>query len=111
MSWNGESKFNAANAGERSRALRDRHQAEQERAKRRAAMPKREKSPTGIERGVYDIDGARSAVGSLNRKVDEAIDEVAKAFERQRHTEAAAGMTRQDDAKRAPVLDNRRTVN
>jgi hypothetical protein len=109
MSW-GQSRFTAANAVERSDSLRDQHQAEQNRAREAAAMPKREKSPTGIQRGQYDIDGARSAVGSLNRKVDEAIDEVAAAFERQRHVEAAAGMTRQADAKRAPALDNPRGV-
>ena len=69
-----------------------------------------EKSPTGIVRGKYQFDAAGSAVGSLNQKLDEAIDVVQEAFAREKQLREAEGMTREDDAKRAPALDNPRGV-
>ena len=73
-------------------------------------MAGRDKTPTGIVRGRYKFDEAGSAMGSLNRKVDEAIDEVSKAFDRERQMTEADNTARQDSAKRAPVLGNRRGV-
>lgn len=73
-------------------------------------MAGREKSATGIVRGRYRFDEAKSAIGALNLKLDEAIDEVRLAFQRESQMNDADSMARQDEAKRAPVLENRRRV-
>jgi hypothetical protein len=110
MSWN-RSKFNASNAAERGAAIRAQHEAEQSHAQqRREDMAGRDKSPTGIGRGRYKFDEAGAAVGSLNRKVDEAIDAVAQAFDRERQMDGARDMQRQDDSQRAPILDGHKAV-
>lgn len=108
MSWNSRFTHNPAEVGA---ALREQSRQEQQRAMERLrAMSGLDKSPTGIVRGRYKFGEAKSAVGSLNQKLDEAIDEVRLAFQREASVNQADEMTRETDAQRAPVLGNRGAV-
>lgn len=73
-------------------------------------MGDREKSPTGIVRSRLNLDEAKSALGALNRKLDEAIDEVRVAFQREAQMAEADDMAREDSAKRAPALGGHKAV-
>jgi hypothetical protein len=110
MSWNSASPLNGT-VSERAAALREKAAAEHQFAEdRRLEMAGRDKSPTGIVRGKYRFDEAKGRLGGLNRRIDSAIDEVAEAFKREAAMAQADKATRADDARRAPVLGNRRAV-
>lgn len=92
-------------------AIREQREQEQQLAqRRRQEMADREKNPTGIVRARLNVDGAKSALGELNRKLDEAIDEVRMAFQREAQVTEAGNMAREDDAKRAPALGGSKAV-
>jgi septum formation inhibitor MinC len=103
MSFNNRAPLGSVH--ERATALREQAEQDQQFAQeRQRAMAGRDKSPTGIVRGKYRFDEAKSALGGLNRKIDSSIDEVAEAFKREAALAEADKATRADDAKRAPVL-------
>jgi hypothetical protein len=111
MSYGSGSSSVNGTVSERSAALREQAAAERQYAEnRRQEMAGRDKSPTGIVRGRYQFDEAKGRLGGLNRKIDSAIDEVAEAFKREAALAEADKATRADDARRAPVLENRKAV-
>lgn len=68
------------------------------------------KTPTGIKRAKLRTSEAKTAVGSLNQKLDEALDEVRLAMQRERQQQEAERSHRASEAGRAPALDNPRGV-
>ncbi|MGD9958148.1 hypothetical protein [Nocardioides sp.] len=62
------------------------------------------KTPTGINRAKLRTDEAKTAIGSLNQKLDSALDEVREAMLRERDAKAAETVDRASEAGRAPAL-------
>lgn len=87
--------------------LREQYEYDQQHAQqRRMEMAGRQKSPTGIVRAALPVDDAKTAVGELNRKLDEALDEVERAM--QRGQLAGRGAATDDDLHRSAALRKRK---
>jgi hypothetical protein len=102
MSWNRSWSGNAR-VHERAEALRQQHEAEMERAQR-TRRDDMAKSPTGVTRASLKTGDAQEAVGRLNRRLDEALDKVRTAMEREAQERDAEDTARRDAARRAPAL-------
>jgi hypothetical protein len=110
MSWDGRSSL--ASPAERGAAIRAQREAEaQHTRERQQEMANTEKTPTGVVRKTLRTTEAKSAVGGLNQKLDAALEEVRLAFQREAQANHAEAMETNADAKRAPMIGNRRTVN
>lgn len=103
MSFNVRSPLNDT-VHERAMALRDQHETELRNAQRTREDDDMPNTPTGIKRAKLRTDEAKSAVGSLNQKLDAALDEVRQAMERERQQAEATRAQRSDDARRASAL-------
>jgi len=87
-------------------AIRERHELDQFNAElTRRVMATRDTSPMGLVRtDTSTAQAALDAWGELNAALDEALDELEKAFARERQTAAASGPD-ESDTRRAPVLN------
>lgn len=103
MSFNVRSPLNDT-VHERAMALRDRHETELRKAQQIREDEDMPTTPTGIKRARLRTDEAKSAVGSLNQRLDAALDEVRVAMERERQQAEAVRTQRSDDARRASAL-------
>ena len=110
MSWNGRSSL--ASPEERGAAIRAQREAEAQHAReRQQEMANKEKTPTGVVRKKLRSAEAKAAVGGLNQRLDAAMDEVKVAFQREAQAKQAESMETAADARRAPVMGNRRAMN
>jgi hypothetical protein len=108
MSFNGGA-FGANTVSERAAALRLAAETQRQ-APQSREMDNMPESRTGVKRKTLRTDEARSAVGSLNQKLDEALDVVREAMLRERDRDAADRAERSDEAGRAPALNNPRSA-
>lgn len=89
---------------ERAQALRDQHDEVLRQARQTRGDDDMPKTPTGIKRASLRTDEATTAIGSLNQKLDSALDVVREAMLREREAKQAERAERSDDATRAPAL-------
>jgi hypothetical protein len=104
MSFNGGA-YGANTVTERSAALRQRAEADRQRALQNRGdndMPKSKHN--GAKRVTLRTDEAQAAVGSLHQKLDDALDVVRDAMLRERQAAEAERAERADDSQRATAL-------
>lgn len=70
-------------------------------------MANRETSPMGFHRAQLRTGNALEAVGSLNERLDEALDEVRVAMQREAQQRQGESAQHSDDAGRSPALRGR----
>jgi hypothetical protein len=87
-------------------AIREQYEQDQYNAElTRRVMATRDKSPMGLVRtDTRNAQAALDAWGELNAALDEALDELEKAFVRERQMATASGPD-ESDTRRAPVLN------
>lgn len=103
MSWNAGA-FGATTVSARAQALRDQHEHMQRQARQTREDDNMPTTPTGIKRVNLRTKEVKSAIGSLNQKLNTAHDEVREALLRESDTKRTERAERSDDATRAPAL-------
>lgn len=107
MSWDASWSGNRT-VHERAEARWTEHESEMARAQQgRQHVARRDKGPTGLVREPLDIDVASTALDDLNEALNEALDVIRQARERDQVRQRAKATRVDHDAERAPAMKGR----